>query len=251
MQLRTKALDCLYLNWALPRDAVPPLPAGLRYEVHGWQGGEWVFVSALLFHLSGLHLRQFPLLRLSYPQMNLRLYVLDGKGFPSMLFRRMLVPFWVIPVSRFLARQPATSAQLDFPHPSQQLEADCWTWKVERGQRLEVVGRPGKPMLGHGPDLGTWDSTVNYFRHRPRGYVYHGHRLRSLQSSHPRVDVVPLEIDLREVGLLASGLTDGRDELWARPHSAWLCPEIPFVFEVGKPMTLTLPRHRVPAAESF
>ena len=250
MQLRTKALDCLYLNWALPRDVAPPLPPGLRYEVHTWRDGEWVFVSALLFRLAGLHLRSLPFLRLSYPQMNLRVYVLDEQGRPSVLFRRMMVPFWVAPVSRFLARQPATSARLRFPPLADRPDSGARTWRIDRGRRFEVSARPGSPLFGQGPDLGSWQSTVDHFRQRPRGYVYLGGRLRSLRTFQPRLDVVPLAVDLHAVDLLAEGLTPGHGELWQSPHSAWLCPEIPFGFEVGRPIALPLPRRRVPAAES-
>lgn len=251
MQLRTKALDCLYLNWALPLDEAPALPTPLRYEVHRWKDEDWVFVSALLFRFSGLHLTNLPFLRISYPQMNVRLYVLDDRGRPSVLFRRMLVPFWVAPVSRFLARQPATAARMQFPDVSESLEEGVWGWKIRRRQRLEVTGRLGSPAVEHGPDLGPWETTVEYFRNRSRGYVYLDRRLRAIRTSHPPVDACPLEVELGDVTLLADSLTNGRTDLWQKPHSAWLCPRIPFVFEVDKPMAAKVLRRRVPAAETL
>jgi hypothetical protein len=35
-------------------------------------------------------------------------------------------------------------------------------------------------------------------------------------------------------------------EIWEKPHSAWLCPDIPFSFELGPPIRLPLPA--MPAA---
>src|SRR4051794_15661183 len=68
--LRTTVRDCLYLNWALPAEALPVPPKPLRYQIHSWQGRDWVFASALLFHQDSLHFTALPRLRLGYPQLN-------------------------------------------------------------------------------------------------------------------------------------------------------------------------------------
>ena len=65
--LRTTVRDCLYLNWALPAEALPPPPEPLRYQRHSWQGRDWVFASALLFHQDSLHLVALPSLRRAWP----------------------------------------------------------------------------------------------------------------------------------------------------------------------------------------
>src|SRR5262245_25881667 len=101
MKLRAKLRDCLYLNWALPLPALPPAPAPLRYERHTLGGREVVFGSAVLFHHDALRLAAFPFARIGYPQLNLRLYVQDEQGVPSVLFRRMLVPGWMAAGARF------------------------------------------------------------------------------------------------------------------------------------------------------
>jgi hypothetical protein len=80
MLLRTLIRDCLYLNWALPVSSLPELPEPLRYESHPFQEEPHAFASALLFRNERLHLAAMPFLRLTYPQFNLRLYVLDGEG---------------------------------------------------------------------------------------------------------------------------------------------------------------------------
>ncbi len=248
MQLRTKALDCLYLNWALPREMAPALPSPLRYEIHEHQGRDYVFASALLFHLSGLRLDTVPFLRLSYPQMNCRVYVLDGEGVPSVLFKRLLVPGWVVAASRSLSRQPTGSARFAYPRPSNG-RSDSWSWSVIRGKRLEVAAKLASPSLGPGPKLGSWDTTVDYFRQRQRGYVVWKERLRPIATSRVSVETWPLAVEVGSAGLVTECFSDVGSEVWSSPHSAWLCPEIPFRFELGELRSLRLPWSRVAATE--
>jgi Uncharacterized conserved protein (COG2071) len=249
MQLKTKARDCLYVNWAIPKEAAPDLPASLRYEVHRWEDRDWVFASALLFRSSGLHPRALPFLRLSYPQMNLRLYVLDAEDVPSVLFVQLLVPFWVAPVSRYLGHQPASVGWFSYPSPSTtDLGEDCWTWSLRRERSLEILGRLASPHLGPGPSLGSWDRTVDYVRRRRRGYVSWNGHLRSINRSHPPVDVWPLEVEVQVAELLCEVFAEVDDDHWHTPHSAWLCPEIPLSFELGKPLLPALrPRPSIAA----
>ncbi len=249
MQLRTKALDCLYLNWALPRAAAPELPEPLRYEVHEHEGMEHVFVSALLFRLTGLRFETLPFLRLSYPQMNCRVYVLDGDGVPSVLFRRTLVPAWIVPVSRLLGRQPASAASFSFPEPSNGARSDAWRWSIRRDTRFEVAGRVASPRLGPGPSLGSWETTLDYFRQRSRAYVVWDGQPRPITTSRPAAEVWPLRVEVDAADLVAECFGDVDSRVWREPHSAWLCPEIPFRFALAEFRALALGRGGVAAAE--
>ncbi len=249
MQLRTKALDCLYLNWALPRAAAPDLPEPLRYEIHEWRGEEYVFVSALLFRLAGLRFETLPFLRLSYPQMNCRVYVLDEDGVPSVLFRRTLVPPWMVPVSRLLGRQPASAASFSFPSPSNGSGADAWRWSIQRRKGLDVAGRLASPKVGPGPDLGSWETTLDYFRQRSRGYVVWDGQLRPITTTRPAADVWPLEVEIAAAGLVAECFGGADAGVWQTTHSAWLCPEIPFRFALGELRALAMGQGTMPAAE--
>jgi hypothetical protein len=251
MHLSTTARNCLYLNWALPLGSAPALPEPLRYETHGTPGDEYVFVSILLFRLTGLHLRNLPLLRVSYPQMNLRLYVLDGEGMPSVLFLRTLVPFWVVPVSYLLGRQPVTPARFSYPVPNEHELPSSWRWVVQGRHRLELQAVLSTPRIGPGPSLGSWETTVAHFQRRPRGYALWENRLRSVQTSHPRVEVCPVTVDFAEVKFLEKNLNTVDSDVWHTPHSAWICPEIPFIFELGRPISLPLPGYQIPATEGL
>jgi len=245
MKLRMTVRDCLYLNWALPVEALPEPPAPLRYQVHTWDGSDWVFASALLFHQDAVRLAALPVLRVGYPQFNLRFYVLDREGTPSVLFRRMLMPGWVAPGVRLVSHQPACAARLDFPRPTADAGDGPWLWKVECGGTLEVrawrdmsavsAGSAGGGT-GDGPRLGSWDDTVRYFQVRLRGYAENsGGQLRRIDVRRSTASVCwPLRAEIAGAERLpdlfrlpAGGFP------WPPLHSAWLCPEVPFAFELG------------------
>ena len=100
-----------------------------------------------------------------------------------------------------------------------------------------------------GPSLGSWEQTVDYFRHRRRGYVVWQRRLRPIRPSRRSVEVCPLEVEVGRADLVAECFAEVDAEVWQAPHSAWLCPEIPFIFELSELRAPALPRRRVPAPE--
>jgi hypothetical protein len=234
MKLRTLVTDALYLNWALPADGVPPPPQPLHYQVHDGQGRRWVWASLLLFRHRSVRGRYLPFPRLSYPQANLRLYAVDGDGVPCVLFREMLMPRWVRPAVLLTAGHPVSTARFAFPRPSRDPDAAEWRWVVEQRGRLEVTARRSAPVAPSGvPSLGGWNETLRFFRERPRGYIEAGERLRRIETEHPRVAVWPLAAKLGETSLLSRLLPLTGGDGWPPLHSAWLCPEIPFVFAMN------------------
>lgn len=240
--LRTRLRDCLYLNWALPARVLGTPPDPLRYERHLWRGEDHVFASAVLVRLERLHFPGLRRLRLSYPQLNLRLYVLDGEDVPSVLFRRMFVPLWVLPAARLIARHPASPAWLAYPRTGHAATAAGERrWRVRGAGGLEVSVRPGGPELGEGPNLGRWEETVAYFQQRPRGYAVAGGRLRQVRLDQAESQACPVRVEELEGGLLERLLDDGELEAWPRLHSAWLSPEIAAELEL-------LPRREAPVA---
>jgi len=241
--VRSRVRDCLFLNWALPASDLPDPPAQLRYQRHAHDGEEWVFASALLFRQQGLHVTSVPWARLSYPQMNLRFYTLDEDDIPSVLFHRMWVPPWVAPVARWIGRQTAHTATLSFPRDERTVDGER-TWNARSQGRLTVRAAPGSADVGVGPSLGGWEATVSYFRQRPRGYGRGPSGLRRVETSHVSASVLPMRTEIDSVGLLADTLTGGKE--WPALHSAWLCPQLTFDFELVAEKNKALPR-QVPA----
>ncbi len=254
MVLRTTVRDCLFLNWALPASALPPLPEPLRYELHPAEGAEWGFASALLFFQESLRLRALPFVKLTFPQLDLRYLVTDDDGLPAVFFRRMYVPAWVLPAARLVGRQPVRPARLSFPRPSEDLEAESWSWTVGGSSGLVVTAERGAPRPGPGPRFSSWEATVRYFRERRRGYAEAGGGLRRIETTQPRIEVWPVRAEISEPGPIARDLgLAGADPAAAFDlhsiHSSWLCPEIPMIFHTAPVLAVEEPvRRSVPAA---
>ena len=230
----TVVRDCLYLNWAMPLESLPNLPEPLRYEVHGDRGDGVVFASALLFRHESLHFAGVPMLRLSYPQFHLRLHVLDHNDRPAVCLNHILVPTWVVPGVRLLAHQPAVSGRFRYPRPSFELDSEQWKWEVRRNGSLAVAARQASPRVGPGPTLGTWEQVVDCFRMRNRAYVTSTTGLRAIDTTQRSVPLWPVEAEFEDLSLLqTSSVLSGVSE-WPDLHSSWICPEIPFTFEMGR-----------------
>lgn len=254
MRLQTLVRDCLFLNWALPVGCLPPPPEPLRYEVHGGSpggpagdSGGRVFVSAVLFRQEGLHLSNLALPRLSYPQCNVRVYVLDGDDEPAVWFWREFVPAWVVPAARLFGGQPASPAWFEYPRPSRDPASPSWSWQVRAGERrLLVRAERGASASIEEPSFPSWNGLVECLRQRARGYALTGAGLQRVAATHPEVAAWPLRAEIEEASLIAAAPPGGGLAL-PRLHSAWLCPEIPIVFDLAPmPQALALP-NQVPA----
>lgn len=233
MQWKASAHDCLYVNWAVPRETLPTPPRPLRYEIHEVDDVELVFVTALLFHVRRLQPAAWGWPEISFPQLNFRAYALDRQGVPSVLFLQLLMPWWVVPASRLLGRQPARAAHLHFARPSRRPDAGSWRWRALAPEELEIVGSLGSLGRGDGPTLGGWETTVAYFRSRSRVYSADENRLRELEADETSTEPVPVRVEVEQAGLLRRFLPAVEADRWARPHSAWICPEIPVILELG------------------
>ena len=231
--LRTVVRDCLYLNWAFPVEQLPPLPDPLKYEEHLDGGESFAFGSALFFRHERLHLAGLPFLRFSYPQFHLRFYVRDHDGIPAVFFQSILVPGWVVPSARWVAHQPALAAEFRYPQPSAEPQAEEWQWEVARGVSLRVSARIASPQVATRPALGSWERTVDFFRLRSRGYVLTAGGLHSVQTSQRSVPVWPVQTSLESPSLLVRCAAIRSDIAWPEAHSAWLCPEVPYQFELS------------------
>lgn len=241
MKIETQLRDGLVLNWALPEAALPPLPRALRYPRLSEEGQDRVFVSVVLFHHERLHWPSLPRIRFAWPQMNVRICVLDEEGVASFLIRRVFLPAWAYPGARLFAGPPVAAARLDFPRPSERPAEGEWIWRAARGRRFEVGARAASPAVGAGPKLGSWERTVRFFQDRPRAYTPYPDGLRRIDVRHPSAPVWPVHAELRETALLEGSL--GLAAAGLPPlHSAWLEPEIGFSFELALAPRLVVPQ---------
>ncbi|MFQ5348921.1 MAG: hypothetical protein ACE5EG_00600, partial [Thermoanaerobaculia bacterium] len=138
-----------------------------------------------------------------------------------------------VPSMRVVADQPAQSGHFDYPRPSRTPGDEAWRWQVRRGGELRVVARQRAPAQGHGPSLGSWERLTRFFNERRRGYCESPSGLKRIDASHEASAFWPLEVEVEAGSLLEECLPLG-GAAWPLPHSAFLCPEIPFVFELGE-----------------
>lgn len=225
MNLQSVLEDCLYLNWAIPCEALPEPPASLRYDRRRWQGGEAVFATAMFFRQRGFRLNYLPLVRLSYLQCQLQLCTLDAEGNPSVWIRRVLLPPWVAPGARWLAGQPARAARLSLEGGGADAALARSRWTIACEGSLSVTTEPASPAVGAGPVLGDWQRTVSYFSQRPIAYSLGRRGLRKIELTCAVVTAVPVAATIEDRGLLAACLGLEREAV-PEPHSAWVCPPI-------------------------
>ncbi|MCB1010010.1 MAG: DUF2071 domain-containing protein, partial [Acidobacteria bacterium] len=105
MRFETELTDALYVTWCVPAAALPPLPPPLIFDTIEREGRSCGFVTLVLFRQTGLRRPRIPWLRLSFPQCNLRVPVRDAERRASILLLRELVPAWVVPIARAIAKQ--------------------------------------------------------------------------------------------------------------------------------------------------
>jgi hypothetical protein len=186
--------------------------------------------------------------KLSFPQLNFRLYVLDDEDAPAVLFAAILVPSWMVPTAILVAGQPARAAR--FEHKGEPGSASgSWEWQVAahggpvgRGQPragLHCVATLGSPQIGAGPQIGGWQQTVDYVRLRNRGYALSRGALKRIETEQPAVAVSPVTVELRDAAL-PPALLGAPD--WPELHSAWVCPEMRMRFDLAPERALALPR---------
>jgi hypothetical protein len=244
--LKTIGRDCLFLNWALPASTLPALAPPLRYDSLHADGRQTVFLSAALFRQQILDIPGVRFPKVSYPQLSLRLCTVDGEGMPSFYLCKLLLPAWVLPSVRLVARQQAHTALFDYPPQGAQPVERPLSWQVRKRDRLEVAARAGTTAAGPGPSLGSWEQAVTYFQRRNRWYFGGPDGLRRLEVESRDAQAVPVAASVVEAGLLGACLAGGVEGGWPALHSAWFSPEIPFVFKLGWAGEAALPR-RVPA----
>lgn len=241
MILRSKARDCLFLNWAVPAEQLIPPPAPLTLETVEHDGVAHGFVSALLFRQHRLHDARAPRLAVSHPQCNLSMLVRDPDGQPGVLVAAVLVPWWLVPAARWI-EQPGFWARFEYPAAESFAETPSWSWCVRGRGALAAEARRGM-AAPRGPALGSWQETVDFFRRRSKGYVRALGKPRAVEISHPPVEAWPLQVELGPTRLAERLLPLRRDAVLPPLHSAFLCPEIPSIFELVEERPPAMRRH--------
>ena len=230
MILHTVIRDCLRLNWAVPEEALPPLPEPLAYDLCKTRDGGFVFVSALLFRQHGLG-SGMKLPGVSYPQCQLQAYALDGDGLECTWIFNVLLPNWLATSARWVAGRPARGARMDYPAAGDPgCRGEDWQWSVRRGSALAVEAKLSSSPPGAGPSLGSWEETLAYFRRQRLEYVQVRGKWRRVEVDRSSAAAVPLTARVLEGGLVIESLGGTAPSL-PPLHSSWLLPTVDVSFE--------------------
>ena len=118
-----------------------------------------------------------------------------------------------------------------------------------RDAALRLTASRAAPETTGGPVIGSWSETVDYFRQRPRGYVLSSGELHPVETTQQPVQLWPLRVSVQDPGLVIDSLGISDMPGWPLLHSAWLCPEVPYEFELStETLRESLSRAPVPAA---
>lgn len=232
MVVETVLADALYVNWAVPRERLPSPPSPLRLDCVVDGDETLAFVTLVLFRQRGVHFTRLPWMRLEFPQCNLRLPAHDADRVASIWLLRQLVPAWVVPLGRWVARQPVSAAIL-----SDRRGADGpadQRWEVLAGRPLVVSSRPAAVAAAR-PSLGGWESLVAFFRERPRGYLETASGLLRIEAAFDHAAGIPCAVAVERADWLLERLPGVPPELWAAPHSAFVIPATRLVVQRSRP----------------
>lgn len=249
MGLVTELVDSIYVNWAVDPERLPTPPSPLELDSAQIEGELHAFVTLVLFAQRDLHFGRLRWPALSFPQCNLRLPVRDRDRIPAHWLLHQLVPAWVVPLGRWIGRQPVSGAILRRDEGEDAAGRTEWRWEIAAGERLALRARPAAPSAPSG--LGDWRRTVAFFRERPRAFVLSGGGMQRLDAAIGRAEAVPLDVDFESIDWLRARLPEVDFDAWSRPHSAFLVPstrlEISSSAVTAEPVAERLPAAGVPA----
>ena len=227
MAFETLLADALYVNWAVPREQLPAPPSPLTLETVVEGDATLGFVTLVLFRQRGVHLSRLPWLRVEFPQCNLRLPVRDSDRVASIWMLRQLVPAWVVPLGRLVARQRVSAAILRDRRGGTVGEQ---RWEIAAGRPLVLASRPAAAAVS-GPALGGWESLVTFFRERPRGYLDATGGVRRIEASFDHAAGIPCRVEVERADWLEARLPDVAAGTWSAPHSAFVVPATRLVLQ--------------------
>lgn len=218
MEFLTELIDALYVNWAVPVEQLPSPPELLQLDRVIAGGVETGFVTLVLFRQRGLRLAGWPPIELGFRQCNLRLPSRDADRVASIWLLRQVVPAWVVPFGRLVARQPLHAARLR--NESGSGEGGV-RWRVHAEAELALTASPGGNTAAT-PSVGGWEQLVAFFRERPRGYFRQRGELCRIEAAFEQASGLPQRVEIESAGWLERQLPLVPPELWRRPHSAFL-----------------------------
>jgi len=229
-QLQMTMRDMLFITWAIEPELARNLVDG-RLELDtraSGEGKEFAFVSAVCFHVLDVHSSVLPVPRLSFEQVNYRIYVKAG-DVPAVFFLEMKVNSRMVTALTSFLSVPVHYDDIDIStsagHP-QELKYEV----KSGGFRAEAVILAGN---GSNVEKAEEKQTANFLTQRLVGYMGAGNGMFRINVQQPGLDAVPARpqfinaTSLEHLGLL-------RGEESNRPYSVLYVREA--LFEADTPV---------------
>jgi uncharacterized protein YqjF (DUF2071 family) len=212
--------DMLFINWAIEPDVARRLvhPRLALDTSTDSAGKSMAFASAVCFRVDDVRSSVLPLPRLSFEQVNYRIYV-KAEDAPSVFFLDMKMNSRMMTALTGFLRVPVSYEDIDITAKQNGYESLRYVFKSS-GLRAEVaVG--GEALIS--------DPMVEpaFITQRLVGYAGAGEGVYRIEVDHPLLDAIPARVDSIEAPRLVElGLLTGEQS--ARPHSAMYVREASF-----------------------
>jgi uncharacterized protein YqjF (DUF2071 family) len=211
-QIQMLMSDMLFINWAVePEIARRFVDPRLELDtVIGCDGNSMAFASAVCFRVEDVRSSVLPLPRLSFEQVNYRIYV-KSEDVPSVFFLDMKVNSRMLTALTSFVRLPVSYEDIEIIAKQNGSGAVQYGFK-SAGLRAEVAV---------GGESNTSYPTIEpaFITQRLVGYAGAGEGVYKIQVDHPVLDAIAARVDSVEApGLVELGLLT--DEQSARPHSS-------------------------------
>lgn len=219
-QIQMFMRDMLFINWAIEPDIARRLvPPRLELDTATDSGGKMMaFASAVCFRVEEVRSSVLPLPRLSFEQVNYRIYVKEDEA-PSVVFLDMKMNSRMVTALTGFLRMPLSYEDIDITAKQNGSDLIAYAF-TSRGLSAEVT--VNREALAPDPII-----EPAFITHRLVGYAGAGDAVYKIEVQHPLLDAIPARVDsieapdLVDLGLLTA-------EQSTRPHSAMFVREALF-----------------------
>jgi len=220
-QIQMIMRDMLFVTWAVQPDRARKL-IGERLELDTMTdstGQEFAFASAVCFNVAEIRSSVLPIERLSFKQVNYRVYVKTGEV-PAVCFLDMKMNSRMVTTLTSFLRVPIQHEEIDI-NAARTADAAVHYTIDSAGLRAEVISAEREDLAS------SLNVPPGFITDRLVGYVLAGDGMFKIEVDHPALDSVYTRVVRAEAPRLEQlGLLNSEES--TRPHSALYVREASF-----------------------
>jgi uncharacterized protein YqjF (DUF2071 family) len=213
--------DMLFINWAVDPAAARKLaPEQFELDTTKDSSGKMsALVSAVCFRVVEVRSALLPIPRLSFEQVNYRLYVKGPQG-PSVYFLDMKVNSRMVTALTSFLRVPVSYEEIDIASGAGDSTGGNYRFESSGLRATASLNQNGRPLFD--PQI---DSS--FITHRLTGYAKAGDNMYKIEVEHPLLLATPVTIErVRAPRLIELGVLN--EQQAQRPHSGFYVQEVLF-----------------------